>query len=71
MERKVYVCDVCGTEQAGTNHWFAIGVEDRKLLRLVPLAEAGRIAGLGYTVLHMCGEACVIRKVNEYVGGFK
>jgi len=66
MKREIFSCDVCGAEQAQTNHWFVAYIEGRRLT-LQPLAgnEAGRS---GAQQFDLCGEACVAKKVSEFLG---
>jgi hypothetical protein len=67
MKREIYQCDQCSAEQQQTNHWFVVYIEGRKLT-LQPLVgnEAGRS---GAQRFDLCGEACVAKKVSEFLGG--
>lgn len=69
MQRSVFQCDVCGTEQQQANHWFAIATDSEKFT-LIPLAMVGRIERAGLTILHLCGAACALRKTSEYLSSF-
>jgi hypothetical protein len=66
MKREIYQCDQCGAEQQATaNHWFVAYIEGRRLT-LQPLQgnEAGRS---GAERFDLCGEACAIKQVSEFV----
>jgi len=68
-QRTIYSCDQCGAEQAQTNHWFVAYIEGQRLT-LQPLHgnEAGRA---GAKRFDLCGEACVVRKVSEFLGAMQ
>jgi hypothetical protein len=75
MQRSVYNCDVCGEEQVdGVNHWWAAildpgnGAGFGRELRLVSLSATAKAVG-AQALYHLCGQACVIRKVNEFMNG--
>ena len=71
MERRSYVCDLCGVHQETTNHWFSVCItwEDTArggvTLTLAEL-EAPRTVRAD-KLLHLCGERCVCRIVNAYL----
>jgi hypothetical protein len=62
MQRTVFSCDVCRSEQQQTNHWFVLLIEGRKLT-IQPLAgnEASRSG------LHVCGAQCASLKFSEFI----
>ena len=67
-EVKQYVCDVCGAVKGETNHWYQI----RRLeaLHLYRWDFGGECREeLSGERLHLCGQACVIRKITEFMGG--
>lgn len=69
MIRTVYACDLCGTEQAQTNHWFAVvTIEAPRRLMIGPLGSEDSVIGQGKQVQHLCGEACASRRVSEFLG---
>lgn len=71
MKREVFVCDVCYTERVQTNHWFAVvTIEAPRRLIIGPLGSEVTIVGVGENkqVAHLCGEACVAKKVSEFLG---
>lgn len=59
-EKKTYTCDVCGAERHEANHWFGIG-QAGDILHISPFIT-GRSA-----CWHVCGEACVMKKVSEFL----
>lgn len=63
-----YTCDQCGTQKKDTNHWWvmSIGLGNAHLMLWDQTNEDFLN---GNTALHLCGEACVQKKVSEFMGG--
>jgi hypothetical protein len=69
MIRTVYACDLCGAEQATTNHWFAaVLIDAPRRIFIGPLGSEDSILGENKRVFHLCGEACATKKVSEFLG---
>lgn len=62
MKIETFKCDICGAQKGATNHWWKI--DAGRSLILVPIEDDYQAAGM----LHLCGEACVQRKVAEFMG---
>lgn len=65
MQKTSYVCDVCGAVKKEANHWWGIrlyGSEEMRLYRWgsYPASASGKIS-------HLCGRACVGRKIEEFM----
>lgn len=58
-----YTCDVCGKPKGATNHWYALTIE-RFVMKVWPFGVGHDIAG----ALHICGEACLLKKISERLG---
>jgi len=66
-ERVRYTCDICGVEKQDSNHWWEIAIFD-KTTPLQLFAWENRLTGDStWKKFHLCGHACVLRKVNEYL----
>lgn len=58
-----YTCDVCGKPKGATNHWYAICIR--------PAGMTIWQFHAGYAqpgALHICGEACLLKKISERLG---
>lgn len=64
-KREQYTCDVCGTEKKAANHWWKIRMW-RDEIRMVPW-ERSNATSRDEIEFHLCGQACVITKVNEFM----
>jgi hypothetical protein len=68
MERTQYTCDVCGTEKKETNHWWLFVVNDDGF-QLAPWGTPWYQTRQRpqATIQHLCGQACAIRKLSEFM----
>jgi hypothetical protein len=57
-----YICDVCGAPRREANHWYVIQNAGIGFL----LKPFEKMADQG---THLCGEACVLKKISELIGG--
>lgn len=76
MIEQVIKCDACKTPKGATNHWWVIEVEEqnqhpatfpRPRYRVV-LTALANWQELAPKDLHLCGEACVQKKISELMG---
>ena len=58
-----YTCDVCGKPKGATNHWYALCIE-RDAMTLWQFS----VGRLQQGALHICGEACLLKKISERLG---
>jgi len=76
---ETYICDVCGVQKKGTNHWWfaMVGLEtedfnpnfDLRTWIAEKIPEWNDEAAYGEVeVKHLCGEKCVIQVVSEFMG---
>lgn len=71
MERRIFVCDLCGVQQEITNHWFSVGItwanpcNGGATLTLAELNSPYKTHA--DELVHLCGEKCVTRKVSQFV----
>jgi hypothetical protein len=64
-------CDVCGAVKQPSNHWWYAEMlpQDHENATFqiwpwdYPAEDRSR------PILHLCGQVCVIRKLNEWMGG--
>lgn len=73
MEKRQYSCDVCGAVKIDANRWWKIGLwyggalARRSIkLELIPWDE--EVDFEPEVTLHLCGQQCVIAKVDEFMG---
>lgn len=60
-----YTCDNCGAVKEETNHWFFLRGDNSGLeLNLWD----NEVALQADTLLTLCGDACVLAKVQEFLG---
>lgn len=66
-----YRCDGCGATKGETNHWWKLGLVAG--VRLIVLAWEEHYGGEGdfHLEYHLCGHACVLKKVSEFMGTSK
>ena len=70
MERRVYQCDICGTERGQTNQWFVAVIEGRAngqpKLTIQPMRgqEAPRD---GQEFFHLCCFKCVLKCTSDFL----
>ena len=70
MERTTFFCDVCGVEKKESNHWWRIllfNYNPHAPLQLYRWDGDWVEAAEHLTQLHLCGHACVIQKVSEFM----
>lgn len=78
MRIETYKCDACGAEKRDSNHWWSLYRADHeKRIVVVPLdAEfphrpgqtiCCRESSMVYKRFHLCGEACVTKKLSEFM----
>ena len=64
-----FQCDMCGALKKDSNHWYVANI-----LRSVGGTAHSFIvgewdSGESGTEMHLCGRACVLRKMEEWMGG--
>jgi hypothetical protein len=64
VRKEIFTCDVCGAEKKEANHWWMAQISSRQFL-LWPWDTGARDKG----ILHLCGEACVLKRLSEFLGG--
>jgi len=57
-----YTCDVCGKLKGTTNHWYVLFIGVGKIV-IWPWKDAHQPGAL-----HICGEACLLKKISERLG---
>ncbi len=63
MRKESFTCDVCGAVKGTTNHWWRVYVDG------VALSVIGWDARAEWDKeFHICGEACALKKVSEFMG---
>jgi hypothetical protein len=65
-----YACDVCQTQKKDTNHWWLMWIREVDEPRFeVPAMELTpwNTSALDKAAIHLCGEACVAKKVSEFL----
>lgn len=66
-------CDVCGAQKGFTNHWYIVWTTERAV-HIAP-AETDTIdvtkLRIQLTVLDICGDSCLPKKVLELANGFQ
>ncbi len=62
-----YKCDVCGAVKGEANHWYKMRVLDALHIYRWDFGGEGG-SDLSGQRLHLCGQACVLKKVNEFMG---
>jgi hypothetical protein len=76
--RNQIVCDVCGTPKQPSNHWWFAEVTtvDNGIysgFSVYPWSTEAERKGPRRACLsqyiHLCGQACAIRKLNEFMAG--
>jgi hypothetical protein len=71
MKVDTYACDVCQTIKKDTNHWWLMwidGHDDASFCGLPAMhAAPWNLRGLATAEFHLCGEACVQKKVAEFL----
>lgn len=65
---ETYVCDVCGSHKGAENGWWRIW-EDTEGLGLTPWNSAIARAAKDAARADLCGQPCVLRRVEEYMTG--
>lgn len=63
MKIDSYACDVCGVQKKEANHWWLVNIDEANTLLIMPW-KADRVDDCQ---LHLCGEACVAKKVAEFL----
>lgn len=59
-----YTCDNCGAVKKETNHWFVGSVNGS--FDITPWNDTDANSYQG--ILHLCGDACVLARVQEFLG---
>jgi hypothetical protein len=65
-------CDVCGVVKQPSNHWYYAEIrldspqEDNPCFQFWPWDYPAEDRDKGF--VHLCGHACAIRKLNEFMG---
>jgi hypothetical protein len=63
------VCDGCGKVKGDTNHWWKVLVDENPkgpYLALTPL-DSNWLSGDWTQIFDLCGQACVISKLSEWM----
>ena len=70
----LFRCSRCGVQQAEPTNWWLTTVGNERTLRLMPLADCIRpqsptvfVAGPAAFVRVLCGDACLIADVSEFL----
>jgi hypothetical protein len=72
---ETFKCDQCGKQKGEVNHWYkamsvvALG-EQHNYLKVVPW-ESTSVTTLEDSVRHLCGQACVVSELNEWMNSAK
>jgi hypothetical protein len=66
-QSEAYWCDVCGTGRREANHWF-IGVLPNERGRWCAVRKWDGVIAKQSTVKHLCGQACVHKFVDAFMG---
>ncbi len=69
-EIRQYVCDGCGVAKGATNHWYWMRKGEGLHIHRWD-AEGEGIDDMSIDILHLCGRACVLKKVEEFMGQTK
>lgn len=64
MRAETIICDSCGVVKKETNHWFTMEMGQALVIRPSHMPVT---PGTDRTILDICGSACVIKKVSEYL----
>ena len=69
MKIETVKCDGCGAVKGENNHWWKIAINNEYHYHYDALGiyHADDLKGAA-PYLDMCGEACVIKKVSEFLG---
>ena len=59
-------CDVCGTVKQPSNHWWYAEIA-AEYFWMHPWDDTAEDSSKPY--LHLCGQVCATRKLNEWMGG--
>lgn len=59
-----YVCDYCGAERGATNHWFMVRWNEG--LHILPWTVSLEDSEL--KLQYACGEQCVTKALNDWLG---
>ena len=59
-----YQCDGCGETKGRTNHWFVLDNSWPTIITVRPFSEENATGA----VLHLCGEACVMKAISGALG---
>jgi hypothetical protein len=73
MRIETYRCDVCGVEKREANHWWWLAWNEgyKRALLLSAAVRAQRFSeddSIAYVRFDLCGEACVVKKLAEFMG---
>ena len=72
MRIETYRCDVCGVEKREANHWWWLGWNEsyQRAVLLTAAVRAQRFSedeNVKYVKFDLCGEACVTKKLSEFM----
>lgn len=62
---ETYICDVCGATKGAENGWWQLDTTGPVLM----LSPFGKMPTT--RALDLCGQPCVLRKVEEFMGGVR
>ena len=81
MERTLVTCDHCGAEKRDTNYWWRVRQIRAPTTTTGPMFQIRAWGWLNETTamteiirtaaepeMHLCGEACVVAKISEFMG---
>ena len=64
MKQIVFTCDVCGRQKQESNHWFTVQIRPGIFFDVRYWARGD---ALQENILHICGEECLHKKLNEFL----
>ena len=64
MKIDTYACDVCKAHKGEGNHWWVMMPDDRRMI-IAPWLDTAIDHD---DLFHLCGAACVQKKVAEFLG---
>jgi hypothetical protein len=67
------ICDGCGVQKQPSNHWYYAEIKPVSLTEDTPCFYLwewdSRAEDRSKAYKHICGQACAIRLLNEFMGG--
>ena len=61
--QETFHCDVCKAKRGEANHWFLLNPHALSIVIGAWEEEDARQEG----IIHLCGEACVLKRVGEFL----